>query len=66
MDTTVVTENEDLRTHQLRVLRAAGIDRVDARVRHLLATGRAMVVNRISMVGSVFIRFTHSIKPMRI
>ena len=36
----VIPENDILRAEQLRILRAAGVDRVDERIRHLLATGR--------------------------
>ena len=38
----VIPENEILRAEQLRILRAAGVDQVDERIRHLLATGRLM------------------------
>lgn len=59
MDTTIVTENEILRAHQLRVLRAAGIDRVDARVRHLLATGRLSA-------GSVVAGYARLLRDLRV
>ena len=39
-NTRIATEDEILRARQLRVLREAGIAKVDDRVRHLLATGK--------------------------
>jgi len=36
----VIPENDILRAEQLRILRAAGVDQLDERIRHLLATGR--------------------------
>lgn len=59
MDTTVVAENEILRAYQLRVLRFVGIDRVDARVRHLLATGRLSA-------GSVVAGYTRLLRDLRV
>jgi hypothetical protein len=39
-DDRLATEDEILRARQLRVLRLAGVERVDERISHLLATGQ--------------------------
>ena len=59
MVATVVTEDEVLRAHQLRVLRSAGVDLVDEHVRHLLATGRLSA-------GSVVAGYARLLRDLRV
>jgi len=57
----IIPENDILRAEQLRILRAAGADHVDERIRHLLATGRLSA----SAVLSGYGRLMRDLYPRR-
>jgi hypothetical protein len=63
-DAQIASEDEILRAQQLRILRVAGVRRVDERVSHLLATGK-IAASQVLRGYERLMRDTQAPRPRR-